>query len=374
MILENSRINLHKVTKLISKYIRAIKVDALFIAPKDQNKVDKILKYHGYYKHEKKGFYAIGTLKKPELCTKQFLTNMKKEIEYQAQPTFYIPNIPIILDDEEKTMNKKDRNRFKETDVILDNDDYTGVHIDAIVPGAGKTYLIEQYCKRKYQPGKTLFVTPWNALASDIRKRNFTAITLYNLCGKMIQYEQVDEFIKKKKHDVSQYDHIHFDEICLYSPNELNWIYEFVKYDKPKHIKITSTGDPGQLKPVNAGDFYKERKAWYKMMLDTLFSETIQLQICKRLKNKKDRKRMYQMCQDLLHETKPIKTILREAKLKEIDFKDLTTDDFQYPHICALQNTSSKIDNLASKLLNKPNNGTYEIGEELIGVKSFGCK
>ena len=66
--------------------------------------------------------------------------------------------------------------------------------------------------------------------------------------------------------------------------------------------------------------------------------------------------------------SKPIKTILREAKLKQINFEDLKTNDFNYPHICALQNTSSKIDNLAAKLLDKPNNGKYKIGEELIGV------
>jgi hypothetical protein len=87
-------------------------------------------------------------------------------------------------------MNINDPNRWEETDKILDDAEESGVHIDALVPGAGKTYLIEQYCERKYGKDKALFVTPFNALASDIRKRGFKAITLHNLCGKVPQYEK----------------------------------------------------------------------------------------------------------------------------------------------------------------------------------------
>jgi hypothetical protein len=110
------------------------------------------------------------------------------------------------------------------------------------------------------------------------------------------------------------------------------------------------------------------------MMLDTVFSEPIQLQISKRLTNPEDRETMYKMCHDLLHERKSIKSILKEATLKQIEFSELKKSAFKYPHICALQNTSSKIDNLAMKLLKKTNDGNYKIGEELIGVKSYACR
>jgi hypothetical protein len=376
IILNKSRINLHKKFNKITPYIKAINVDAVLIDEKDQEICDKILEKEGVLNHKKKGIESFGCLKPPAKKTKVFKKHFTPEKKEHSIPWFYFPTEPIVLKDEEKTMDTNAPDRWDEVDKTLGaknwkNQPYS-MHIDALVPGAGKTYMIEQYAKRHNK--KILFITPWNALASDIRKRLFTAITLHNLCGKLVQYETVDELMKKKKFNTEEYDITHFDEICLYSPTELNWIHEFVKYDKKENQKMTSTGDSNQLGCINTGEFHTNRHKWYKMVLDTLFHETIQLQISKRLTNKEDRQTMYNMCNDLLHESKTISRILEEAKLPTMHFDELTKEDFQYPHITALQNTSSKIDNLAGRLLNKPNDGKYIKGEELVGVKSYACK
>jgi hypothetical protein len=377
IILDKSRIYTYTINKLIGKYVRGFNVDAFHTSVEDKEIVYNILKQNNYLNKSNTLFGAIGTLKAPEVKMKVYTTFLMKEHEMKKGPKYYIPTKHTILKDEKKTMNKDDPNRWSEVDDILDYDplEESGfVHIDATVPGAGKTYMIEEYCKRTYKKERVLFITPWNALASDIRKKLLQAMTLHNLCGKRVEYETVEEIMNKKKFNVTDYDHIHFDEICLYSPKELIWIYEFILYDKKDHTMITSTGDVGQLGAVNCGEFHTPKDDWYKMAIDTMFSKSILLQISKRLTNENEKERMYKMCNDLKDEFKSIGQILEEAKLPQMHFSELTAEDFQYPHITALQDTSAKVDNLASTLLNKPNNGNYEIGEELVGVKSYGCK
>ena len=61
--------------------------------------------------------------------------------------------------------------------------------IEALVPGAGKTYLAKRWIERTDQKETSIIVCPWNALVTDCIKDGFISITLHELVCKIAKHE-----------------------------------------------------------------------------------------------------------------------------------------------------------------------------------------
>lgn len=98
--------------------------------------------------------------------------------------------------------------------------------ITARFAGCGKSFAL----KNCLPIDTTLFVTPYNVLALEIRNekdkegRSFQATTLHRLTGK-----GVTENEKIRRYDVSKITHIVFDEIYSYNVQSLTDIWKFMK-------------------------------------------------------------------------------------------------------------------------------------------------
>jgi len=270
--------------------------------------------------------------------------------------------------DENLTMEVDNAERWAEVDKVMKSG--RPLHLEALVPGAGKTYLIEEWIRRNGHIENALMVCPWNALCSDLKKRGFNAITLHELCGKAFMENNVE--VKKSTYDLTGITHVHFDEICLHEPCKYNWIAKWISKNSELKITRTATGDATQLAAIGC-EFHGERLRWYKQAIAQLFGDVIMLEISKRIKDPKQRLLMKLMCQELAAEKKDIKTILKDAGLKFMKFEDLTKKDMKFPHTTALQRTSCRVDNLALSL-NGMNTTDYKMGEEMIGIASWMCK
>lgn len=373
IILDKSRIALHKIYSVIKPLVKAIRTDAFFVHPDDKKKATDLLVKAKILNslHGKTMFQRIGSLKHGTEATKTF-TQPLKLYETEKYVPMAAPTQKEIKIDEEKTMiNNPDR--WTEVDALMQ--DKPSIHMQATTPGSGKSYLLEEWIKRTKQVESALIVCPWNALCSDMRKKGFNAITLHELCGKIGNgdSEKAEEG-KKNPYKMEGITHVHFDEICLYTPSQFNWISNWLKQQKDAKRIITrsSTGDPKQLAAIGC-NFHYDSVEWYQQAISQLFPRVVTLKIPKRVADPKQRALMAEMCKELADETKPIETILKEAKLKFVKFDDLTASDMDSPHITAMRATSCKVDNLALSL-KKIKTTDYEVGEELIGICSYLCK
>ena len=160
------------------------------------------------------------------------------------------PTQKIVKINETLTMEEDNAERWSEVDNMMKS--VYPIHLQANTPGSGKTYMIEEWIKRTKQVETTLMVCPWNALCSDMRKRNFNAITLHELCGKIGNGKEGETEGKKNAYCMDGITHVHFDEICLYEPSKFNWIEKWINQQKRDDRKMTrsSTGDPNQLAAI----------------------------------------------------------------------------------------------------------------------------
>jgi hypothetical protein len=235
IILDKSRIRLHKINAVLGDLVQAIRTDAFFVNPVDAKEATHKLMQAGMLtKDTRVGYDKIGHLKFGMKSNKKFGQPLVKT-KYANYGSKIIPMVKsehcvnqpvqkIMTINEAKTMDDLDTNRWSEVDELMKKGP---LHIGAKCPGAGKTYLVEEWVKRTGQKDTALFVCPWNPLCADLRKRGFNAITLHALCGKVPTKENETE-VFKKPHDITGITHIHFDEICLYSPSHFEWIQEFL--------------------------------------------------------------------------------------------------------------------------------------------------
>ena len=235
--------------------------------------------------------------------------------------------------------------------------------IEAAVPGAGKTYLVKKWIDRTNQTNTALIVCPWNALVSACVKEGYRAITLHELCGKLVA-----DAGYKKSYNVSGVTHVHFEEAYLYTIREVEWLATFM-HEHPD-ITYTLAGDPGQLMPIYQ-ELRVDSDAWYEMAFASLFPRRLCLQISKRV-NADDRIKMRQLCDDLAEGLLPISQIC--ARLEHRSFLDLTEDDAKFPHIAAMRSTMARVDHWAHEAIGATFKDEYEIGEELLGVDGCTCK
>jgi hypothetical protein len=244
------------------------------------------------------------------------------------------------------------------------------IALEALVPGAGKTYLIHSWVERTAQSATAITVSPY-ALVSKNLKEGRRSITLHELVGRLA-VETEDGINYKKAYDLQGVTHIFFDEILLYPVNQLGWIREFMR--KHPGITFSNAGDSGQNAPVRQ-ELACDSDAWYDMAIATMFPRRIVLQMSKRVTDPTDRARMTRLCEELREEVRPVADILRDAGLPVVRFESLTEGDARYPHIAAMRSTMAKVDHWAHEAVGETGPGdVYLPGQELFGVDGCRCK
>ena len=149
------------------------------------------------------------------------------------------------------------------------------------MPGAGKTHSVLSYIER-YEI-KAVIICPFNALCSDLVKKGFKSITLHELIGKLIVEVPTNES-NKKPYDISGLTHIHFEEVYLYTVNQLGWIKQFMNSNS--NLKFSMCGDFGQLLPINQNlSETINPDEYYEMIFASMFPIRLTLQTSKRVKD-----------------------------------------------------------------------------------------
>ena len=189
--------------------------------------------------------------------------------------------------------------------------------INAILPGSGKTYLVKSYASHTNK--KVLFVTPFNKLSQELKKDGCESVTLNVLLGKFGGGDSIEN-VKMSACDITEYNIICFDEIMIYNVYELYLIKMYMNNHSEK--QFLGTGDLNQLKPIGI-DLYnniKDQKQFLTKCHNTLFSNIIELQHNKRLKNEEDKIKLSNLKNEVLYDTKTdIIDILKKYDIKIIN-------------------------------------------------------
>jgi len=239
--------------------------------------------------------------------------------------------------------------------------------IEAVVPGAGKTFLVKSWIDRTGQRDTALIVCPWNALVSACIKEGYRALTLHELCGKVADTPES----KKRAYDITGVTHVHFEEAYLYTVREVEWLACFMR--QHPNLTYTLAGDPGQLTPVHQ-ELRVDSDGWYETALASLFPRRLCLQISKRVTDPADRVRMRRLCDELAEAVLPVSTILANAGLERRSLLDMTEADAGFPHIAATRSTMSRVDHWVHSAIGAAFPGEYLVGEELLGVDGTRCR
>jgi len=263
-----------------------------------------------------------------------------------------------IIDEEVNIININDEfDKDEISNIINDND---RLLIKADIAGAGKTSACINFCKLFNKKG--LFITPYNALCLDLRKKEMEAITLSKLIGLRLDGEDMKQGISKI--NVEEYDIIVFDEIYLHDIYNLQHINVFMKrHDKIKYI---ATGDEYQLSPIDNLNKDINEKEYYNKIIRNMFKNQITLHENKRLCADKDRKKI----KDITFKIRTCKTKEDQIKILIDNFKIITNkkDITTVKNVVGLNKTADWVNNY----IHKPIDGNkYYIGLELICRKRF---
>jgi hypothetical protein len=235
------------------------------------------------------------------------------------------------------------------------------------LPGVGKTTIACNYDSKS-----KLFVCPFNKLCHSLKQKKMDAVTLNMLLGLGFNND-----INKKASglNVAAYDCIIFDEIFLYTPNNLKRINAFMKRHSDK--TFIATGDNCQNDPIGIDTLNVENKSLYlRECMSHLFSDQIILKECKRLKKKKDIAIMMDLKKDIFDKKKDVMETIKKYKINVItDMKQLKTKSnicfFNYQ--CARVNSyvHNNMINRDDKTVIVHNNTEYYKGLELICKKHY---
>ena len=273
-------------------------------------------------------------------------------------------------------------NKIKLNDIIVDkldpivhniNDEYDKNEINNVIknhniailgalPGVGKT---TSACN--YKCNKKLFISPYNKLCQELRKKKFDAITLNMLLGYGCNN---DVNMKMKAYDITPYDCIVFDEILLYTPKLLFKINKFMR--KNKHIKFIATGDCDQNSPIGMEGLTNiiNKEKYLSHCINILFPDQILLKQNKRLKNKKDVEKLNKLKNDIFDLDKNIMDVFTEYGFKIISKNDELKNK---KNICFFNYQVDEVNKFVhNELIKKPkdlfvyNNVSYWKGLELV--------
>ena len=193
-------------------------------------------------------------------------------------------NLLEILDISTTLHDIKDEYNKEEFKNIFDNHQ-TIVLGD--MPGVGKSTSV-----KLYDPD-CLFVTPFNKLSQENKRDGIESITNNKLLGK-----HVIDTVNFEEYDVSKFKIICFDEIFLYSDNELKQIDKYIK--KNPYIKFAATGDIDQLRDFRSyNNNIIDHEDYKKKCIDMIFKHQIILHENKRLKYREDKLKLRQLKKEI---------------------------------------------------------------------------
>ena len=148
---------------------------------------------------------------------------------------------------------------------------------------------------------KVIFVCPTNRL---LQKFEGDALTLNKFFG--ISFGDV----KLEPFDYSEYDVIVFDEIYFTSLSTYWRIKQFVENNKHNKIVI-ATRDTKQLKPIQPLTNIQEYEVYADHIINNIFTNSILLEECKRLKTKEDKDKLRNVKTDIFVNKLPFKESLK---------------------------------------------------------------
>ena len=198
----------------------------------------------------------------------------KKLIEKPiVQGQHILQNVNISKVQTVNIIDEYDDNEFKQ---LFDNNNRT--MILGALPGVGKSSAVKRFANHN-----TLFISPYNKLAQEMRKDGFVGITLNKLLG---FFGDGVDLVNTKIYDVTPFDCICFDEIALYTPALLKRIDQFV--NNHSYIKFMFTGDTDLLQPFESSlNNVKDMKQYTKQCHCLMFPTVTTLSVNKRVKTEK---------------------------------------------------------------------------------------
>jgi len=302
------------------------------------------------YTH-KDNYDAIGKLK---IETKYFTNDslIKKKELINIYETIKEHNVinNIELNDE-----------FNRDELSEKINEFNHLIIKATCAGAGKTSAFTYNAEKIKE--NTLFITPYNALCFDLRKKGHKAITLHKLLGLRFDGE---EGTNCKSFDITNIQRIVFDEIYLYPVSSLEKIKEFMTRHNDKIFN--ATGDEFQLSPIQDSLTVSNTQSYYNKIITSLFPNVITLNENKRCKTDEDRQRIKDLTLKIRKSDSKHKiiNILKEYGIKLIyDTEEIDTEK----NVCALNRTCESVNELMYNKLHPENK--YYIYQDLICRKSF---
>lgn len=217
---------------------------------------------------------------------------------------------------------------------VFDNNNR--VLLKGLLPGVGKTTAVKNYSGRKL-----LFVTPFNKLASEIKKSGHNVTTVNMLLG---VFGDGQDYKKMKGCDVSAYDTICFDEVYLMPPSYLKRVDKFI-HNHPK-IKFLATGDLNQIDPIG----YEGSNEYHDACVNYVFPNQITLKINKRVKTEEERELLTKLKQDIFS-NKDIMKVFRKYKFDIIkSMSELKTTK----NLCYFNKNVDKVNRHMHKKATKP--------------------
>jgi hypothetical protein len=385
IILDKQRIKIHKmITTLQVNDIETygIRTDALYVenlpnkysVKMNELKIQRSLESwkinNGEIDYNSIGSLKISKKSNPNLSYKIFYDDNPEICVYPDIEPVELPNNDFKeLKDENQMTNKSviESKRFEEFNKLFDTN---LTIVKGVVGGSGKTYSILKYYELKKK--KVLFVSPYNMLCDDLKKKNVQSITLYKLLGKSLESFDKKEGITKA-YDIKGIHAIHFEEIYLYSLGEITWILNFIRNPVNRHIKFSSAGDEFQLKPINDSSNFDE--TYHNFMIHSMFKNCILLKTSKRVTDENEQKQMLNISNELKKNISG-KLSIEELKSLGIKFKSLKDAKKEVSfltskHVSYLKQTTEEINEF---IHNAKNIGKYFIGQILLGTGKFGTK
>ena len=217
--------------------------------------------------------------------------------------------------------------------------------IRGVYPGTGKSFICQKMVDKGY---KVIFVCPTNRLLQEFEG---DALTLNKFFG--ISFGDV----KLEPFDYSGYDVIVFDEIYFSSLSTYWRIKQFVEDNKQNKIVI-ATGDTKQLKPIQPLTNIQEYEVYADHIINNIFTNSIILKECKRLKTQEDKDKLSNVKTDIFVNKLPFKEIIEKY------FRYTTSISGSKHNIAYLNDTCKNVASEIRKLEKRKDE--YEVGEFLI--------
>jgi len=258
--------------------VYSVKTDAFVIKRCDEERTKMILDFHNGI-----GGWRISKYEDIKLPSVEYEIAKNEKVEI---PTYKHKVIEI-------------KNKYDTDNIIEVIKGHNPMMIRGVYPGTGKSFICQKMVDKGY---KVIFVCPTNRLLQEFEG---DALTLNKFFG--ISFGDV----KLEPFDYSGYDVIVFDEIYFSSLSTYWRIKQFVEDNKHNKIVI-ATGDTKQLKLSQPLTNIQEYEVYADHIINNIFTNSILLKECKRLKTQEDKDKLSNVKTDIFVNKLPFKEIIKK--------------------------------------------------------------